>query len=271
MLGFCTMPETVQNALGSVAYLTRPQGERLAVCRLDGCEPGVIFFGGLRSDMEGTKARRVEEICRRDGRACLRFDYSGHGRSGGRFEDGTISDWLADAAHVIDEVSDGPQIFIGSSLGGWIALLLAIQKPERAAAIIGISAAVDFTAHVRDTLFSDAQRKELVENDRVLVPDCHGGPPFVITRELIEDGDRHLLLPRKSIPIKCAMRLIHARNDRDVPWDVGLRLSETVESSDVHVTIIKDGEHQLARPSDLDVLQATLASVLGSVASRGAS
>ena len=252
------MPETIRTDHDHLQFLTRADGERLAVSRLDGNKPGVIFLGGLRSDMNGAKAQRVEAVCRREGRACIRFDYSGHGRSGGKFEDGTISNWLADAAHVVDDAGEGPHILVGSSLGGWLALLLAIERPECAAAIVGISAAADFTAYVRDSLFSDAHRRELAEDGRVLVPDCHGGPPFVITRALIEDGERHLLLNRKSLPIGCPVRLIHARKDRDVPWDTGLKLSEKMQSSDVHVTIIKDGEHQLARASDLDVLEAAL-------------
>jgi pimeloyl-ACP methyl ester carboxylesterase len=264
MVIFCTMPDQNQLDPENVEYLIRADSERIAVSRLDGCRPGVIFFGGLRSDMNGVKALHVEAICRCEGRACTRFDYSGHGRSGGQFEDGTISQWLADAATVVEAAGQGPHIFVGSSLGGWLALLLAIEKPETAAAIVGVSAAADFTAYVRDSLFSDTHRQELAREGRVLIPDCHGGPPFAITRTLIEDGERHLLLERKSLPIKCPIRLIHARKDRDVPWDTGLRLAEKVQSSDVQVKIIKDGEHQLARPSDLGILETTLISMFDS-------
>lgn len=262
------MADPLQTTSDSVEYVTRGHGERLAVSRIHGHAPGVIFFGGLRSDMDGAKALHVESVCRREGRACTRFDYSGHGRSGGRFEDGTISSWLADAERVVDSVGNGPHILVGSSLGGWLALLLAIEKPDCAAAIVGISAAADFTAHVRDRLFSDTQRTELATDGRVLVPDCHGGPPFVITRDLIEDGERHLLLNRTSLPIKCPVRLICARTDRDIPWDTGLKLSDKMQSEDVQVTVIKDGEHQLARPSDRTVLETALVSMFHSTPKR---
>jgi pimeloyl-ACP methyl ester carboxylesterase len=241
-----------------IEFLTVEGGRRIAVSRLDGASPGVIFFGGLRSDMTGAKALHVETICRRAGRACTRFDYSGHGQSDGDFEDGTISRWLADARVVVDKTGGERHVFVGSSLGGWLALLLAMEKPDRVSAVVGISVAVDFTRYVHDVLFADAHRKELADEGRVLIPDCHGGPPFAITRDLIEDGRDHLLLDRKTLPIECPVRLICARHDKDIPWDTGLRLADKLKSPDVQVTVIKDGEHQLARPSDLQVLQRML-------------
>lgn len=241
--------------------MTLPDGRRLAFVRTPGAEPGIVFFGGLRSSMEGAKARHVEAWCRREGRACLRFDYSGHGKSDGRFEDGTITGWLADATAALEQ-TEGPQVFVGSSLGGWIALLLAIEQPERATGFVGISTAADFTEFIHSELFSDAHREEMRRDGRVLVPDCHGGPPFAITRQLIEDGKRHLLLPRESIPLTCPVRMIHARNDQDVPWDTGLKLADRIIGEDVQVTIVKDGNHQLDRPCDMALLERQIASVI---------
>ena len=242
--------------------LVGEKGSRLAFSQLDGSEPGVVFFGGLRSDMTGKKALYVEDMCRRLGRSCMRFDYTGHGRSDGHFEEGTVTRWLSDARRILSDCAKpGPKLFVGSSLGGWIALLLAMEMPERCAGIVGISAAIDFTRHVHDSIFGDAQRDEMARTGRVLVPDCHGGEPFAISRDLIDDGDRHLLLNRDVVPIGCPVRLIHARQDRDVPWDVGLKLADRLESEDVVVTVVKDGEHQLDRESDLRVLESTLAAL----------
>lgn len=258
------MQDTVATAAQATTQLIGEPGARLAVSRLEGGEPGVVFFGGLRSDMTGKKALHVEDLCRRHGRSCLRFDYSGHGRSDGSFEAGTVTRWLSDARRVVSDcAAPGPKLFVGSSLGGWIALLLALDVPDRVAGIVGISAAVDFTRHLHDSIFGDAQREEMAETGRVLVPDCHGGEPFSISRDLIEDGDRHLLLNRDAVPVTCPVRLIHARRDRDVPWDVGLRLADRLKSQDVNVTIIKDGEHQLDREGDLEVLDSKLLALFG--------
>ena len=250
--------------LSSRKFLLHDDGSRIGVTCLDGTSPGVIFFAGLHSGMTSLKAAHIETICRRAGRAFVSFDYFGHGCSDGRFEEGTITRWLSDARLILHDAGAGPHAFVGSSLGGWIALLLAIENPDRVAAIIGLSAAVDFTEYVHDVLFTKEQRRLIATEGQVSVPDCHGGPPFVITRELIEDGKRHLLLNNDAIPIACPVRLVHARSDRDIPWDTGLKLAEKLESPDVHVTIIKDGIHELSRPSDLHVLEATLAMLFSS-------
>lgn len=248
-----------RDAANETGFVTGPDGMRLAVSATPGRGPGIIFFGGLRSSMEGDKARHVEALCRREGRACLRFDYSGHGKSEGRFEDGTITRWLADARTVVETMADGPQLFVGSSLGGWVALLLALEKPDQVAGFLGISTAADFTSFVYNDLFSDEHRAMMQREGHIEVPDCHGGPAFRITLGLIEDGKRHLLLTRESIPLTCPMRMVHARNDRDVPWDTGLRLADRITGDDVQVVIVKDGDHQLARPQDLALVDAMLA------------
>lgn len=246
----------------ALEFLPHPGGGRIAMRRTTAAGPAVLFLGGLRSDMAGAKATHVDALCRRQGLACVRFDYRGHGESDGRFEEGTVSRWLEDAELVLEHATDGPLILVGSSLGGWIGLLLALAHPDRIAAFIGISTAADFTEFVYHKLFNDAHRAEMQREGRVLVPDCHGGPPFEITRDLIEDGRRHLLLGRVRIPLDCPVRMIHARHDRDVPWDTGLELADLMTGSDVQVTIVKDGDHQLARPADLSLLDATLMALL---------
>ncbi len=204
--------------------------------------------------MGGDKAQHLDAYAAAAGRHFLRFDYSGHGQSDGEFEQGTIGGWTQDALFALDTLTDGPQVLVGSSLGGWLALLVAIARPERVSAILTVSLAADFTAHVRDVLFSDAHRAELVRHGRVLVPDCHGGEPFAITRRLIDEAEDHRLLVRETLPIAVPMRLLHARNDRDVPWSIGNEIADRVESSDVRVTVVKDGEHQLARNQDLNLM-----------------
>lgn len=243
-------------------FVTGPEGARLAYSMTPGHAPGAVFFGGLRSNMEGKKAQHVEALCRKDGRACLRFDYSGHGQSEGLFEYGTITRWLTDARTVVDALSHGPQFFVGSSMGGWIALLLALERPERVAGLVGISTAADFTEFVYNDLLSDEHRARMQRQGFIEVPDCHGGPAFRITRDLIEDGKRHLLLARDEISLACPIRMIHARNDLDVPWDRGLKLADRITGEDVRVTIVKNGTHQLDRPSDLDLIGNTLESML---------
>jgi pimeloyl-ACP methyl ester carboxylesterase len=232
-------------------FLERPDGARLAYVRRAGGQPGVVFLGGLRSSMESTKAKAIETHCRAKGYAILRFDHFGHGRSDGRFEDGTIGRWADDAVAVLDHATKGPQVLVGSSLGGWLALLAAVRRPERIAALLCLSAAADFTEHLEKVLFIDAQRRQLSERGLVEIPDCHGGPPFGITRSLIEEGRKHLLLERGGIAIHVPVRLMHGQQDRDVPWQTSVRLAESIRGGDVHVILIKDADHELARAQDI--------------------
>ena len=241
-----------------IHYQECRDGQRLAHVKRPGTGPGVMFLGGFRSSMHGAKALAIEAHCRETGRACLRFDYSGHGHSDGQFEAGTIGHWLDDALHILDHVADGPQILVGSSLGGWIALLVALRRPERVAGLLGIATAADFTAHVHEKLFSNVQRQQLSATGRVLVPDCHGGEPFAITRRLIEEARTHLLLKRRSLPITVPVRLLHGQKDQDVPWQTSLEIAERLAGLDVEVTLVKDGEHQLARDRDIALILTQL-------------
>ncbi len=233
----------------------------LAYARRVGRAPTVVFLPGFASDMEGEKARFVADFCADRGQAVLRFDYSGHGASNGRFEEGTIGRWRDDALDVIDALTDGALVLIGSSMGGWLALLVALARAPRLAGLIGIAAAPDFTEALMWASMPFTARETLMREGRIMAPSAYG-PPYPITRALIEDGRRHLLLER-PIAITGPVRLLHGQADPDVPWELSLRLAEQITGGDVTVTLIKDGDHRLSRPADLALLGATLAGLLG--------
>ena len=194
-------------------YLDTPEGRRIAYHRLDGEGPCVVFLGGFRSDMAGTKAVFLEDWARAAGRAFLRFDYSGHGQSSGDFEDGAIGDWAADAMATIGALTEGPLVLVGSSMGGWISLLAARAMPERIAALVTIAAAPDFTEDSMWAGFSDAQRTELSETGRVALPSAYSDAPYVITRRLIEEGRENLVL-RSPLPCRFPCGSFRARRTR---------------------------------------------------------
>jgi pimeloyl-ACP methyl ester carboxylesterase len=230
--------------------------DRLAWARLPGASPGVVFLPGFRSDMQGTKALVLRDHCAARGQAFLRFDYSGHGESAGRFEDGTIGQWAADAIAVFDACTEGPQILVGSSMGGWIALLLARARPARVAGLIGIAPAPDFTGTLMWPAFSEEQRATILRDGVLHLPSPYG-EPTPVTRALIEDGRHHTLL-EAPIPLRCPMRILHGMRDPDVPWRHALRLVDALDSEDVRLHLIKDGDHRLSRPEDLRLLTETL-------------
>lgn len=225
-------------------------GGRLAYVRTPGAGPGVVFLGGFMSDMTGTKATALEAHCRTRGRAFLRFDYRGHGASEGRFVDGTIGGWAADAVSVIDRLTTGPQILVGSSMGGWLMLLATLARPDRVAGLVGIAAAPDFTEDLMWEQFPEPVRRVLLRERIWHEPSEYGDIPYPITLDLIEEGREHLLL-RRPLPIACPVRLIHGMRDRDVPWAVSQRLLEHVAAEDVALTLVKDGDHRLSRPEDI--------------------
>ncbi len=240
--------------------LDRGDGVALAWRRRTGRGPGVVFLGGFNSDMTGTKAEDLSAFCAETGRAFLRFDYSGHGASGGRFVDGTIGRWAADAAAVLDALTTGPQVLVGSSMGGWIALLLAARlRPQRVAALIGIAAAPDFTRRMTETLSPEA--REAIDRDGVWHRPSAYGDPYPITRALLEDGRNHLLLGA-PIPVTVPVRLLHGQQDPDVPWELSLKVAAAIAGPDVQVTLVKDGDHRLSRPQDLALLRRSLAALL---------
>lgn len=219
--------------------------------------PGLVFLGGFMSDMGGTKALALEAYARRGGRDFLRFDYRGHGQSSGRFHDATIGDWLDDTLSVLDELTEGPQILVGSSMGGWIALLAARARPERVAGLIGIAPAPDFTEDLIWGRATPEQRAALESVGYVDQPSEYSAEPYRITLRLIEEGRGHLLL-KAPIPITCPVRLIHGMKDVDVPWQTSLRLAEALQGDDVEVTLVKDAAHRLSEPKDLRRLERVI-------------
>ena len=239
------------------ALLVAPDGATIAYRHTPGKGPGAMFLTGFRSDMTGGKALALETFCRALGRAYVRFDYTGHGESSGAFADGTIGRWTEDALMVLDRVTRGPQVLVGSSMGGWIALLLARARPDRIAGIVGIAAAPDFTEDlVNDVLDADA-RARLERDGQIVMPSAYDPEPCVITRRLIEEGRNHLLL-RAPLAISVPVRLIHGLEDHDVPWQMSLTLAAQLTSPDVEVTLVKNGRHRLSEPHDLARLCATV-------------
>lgn len=241
-------------------HLTRPDGTRLAYRHRDGNTPAFVYLHGFGGDMDGVKASFVADEAERRGHAFLRFDFSGHGASGGRFEDGTVSQWRDEALLMIDRLVDGPMILVGASMGGWIAMLLALLLPARVVGVIGLAAAPDFTERrVWETL-SASHRRALLRDGHTVVPD-RAGRDFHISRRLIEDGRRNALMGDR-IDITCPVRLIQGQRDPEVPWDLAGQIASLIRSENVLVALIKDGDHQLSRPSDLRILFGMIADLL---------
>ena len=245
-------------------YLEKPDGARLAYHKLDGRGPTLVFLGGFMSDMTGTKALALEALARERGWAFLRLDYQGHGQSSGKFEDGSIGTWLSDALYLIDRLTDGPLVLVGSSMGGWIMLQTALQRPERLAGLVGIAAAPDFTEDLMWATFSDEIRETLQRDGVYYEPSAYSDAPYTITMKLIEDGRNHLVM-RERMPIKVPIRLLHGMRDDSVPYELSLRIAENVESEDVQVCLVKDGDHRLSTDSDLEILSRTVAALYGAV------
>lgn len=238
------------------AFIDGPNG-RIAYRRRTGDGPGVVWFGGFRSDMLGTKAGFLDEWAKHRGRAFLRFDYSGHGESDGRFEDGCIGDWTADALAVFDAAADGPQILVGSSMGAWTATLLALARPDCVAAAVFIAPAPDFTEKLMWPSFSAAQRETLMREGRLELPSDVADEPDIITRKLIEDG-RHRLVMAGPAAIRAPVRILQGMKDVVVPWRHAVAFAELLESDDVEIALSKTGDHRLSTPADLKRLAATL-------------
>lgn len=242
-------------------YLTTPQGRHIAYHQTPGKGPGVVFLGGFRSDMTGSKALHLQAWAEANGRAFLRFDYSGHGASRGAFEEGAISDWREDATAVIETLTEGPQVLVGSSMGGWIALLVARAIPDRVAGLVGIAAAPDFTERMWQDEFTPADRSRLRQTGILYRPSDYSDDPYPITLRLIEDGRANLLLDR-PLPLTMPVRLLQGSADTDVPPGVALALFDHLTGANMTLTLVKDADHRFSSPDCLAMITAAVEQVL---------
>ncbi|MGN7868980.1 alpha/beta hydrolase [Paracoccus sp. 22332] len=242
-------------------YLDIPAGRRIAFQRSSGRGPGVVFLGGFKSDMTGTKAAWLHDWAREQNRAFLRFDYSGHGDSSGSFEEGCIGDWFQDARQVIEALTDGPQVLVGSSMGGWIALLVARAMPQRVAGLVTIAAAPDFTQQGFWAGFDDVQRQTLLRAGRIELPSDYSDQPYVITRRLIEDGRDHLVMDQ-PLPLSVPVRMLQGTADADVPVDWAMRLLGHAAGDDIRLTLVKGADHRFSTPECLRLIGQSIDDVL---------
>lgn len=244
-------------------FLETPQGRRLAYHRLDGDGPCVVFLGGLKSDMQGTKAVFLEDWARRQGRAFLRFDYSGHGESSGDFSDGCIGDWAQDSLAAVTALTDGPIVPVGSSMGGWQALLLAREMPERVAGLVTIAAAPDFTEDRYWASFTDAQKQQLDAEGQVELPSDYM-EPYVITRRMIDDGRNQLVL-RSALNLPFPTRFLQGTADTAVSVATAVRLLEHAQGPDMELKLVKDADHRFSDDKCLKLMVEALTEVLPEV------
>lgn len=241
-------------------FLTTPQGRRIACERRAGRGPGVVFLHGFNSDMRGTKAEALASWAEGAGRAFLRLDLSGHGESGGRVEAFGIGDWLEDAGAALDALAQGPQVLVGSSLGGWLALLLARERPERVAGLVTIAAAPDFTARM-EAEFTEAERRQLAEEGRVTRPSEYG-EDYVFSRRLFEQGRVHRVLAA-PLHLPMPVRMLQGTADADVPLEDALRLLAHAQGPDIRLTLVKDADHRFSSPACLALVEAAVREVSG--------
>jgi pimeloyl-ACP methyl ester carboxylesterase len=257
------------DCLKSLAVGTGEAARPIAVRQRPGRAPGLFWLGGFKSDMQGTKAQALDAWAQAQGRALTRFDYSGHGESGGRFTDGTIGGWLEESLAVFDACCEGPQVVIGSSMGGWLALLLGRELARRGApaaahptpqvaALVLIAPAVDFTEALMWRRFSPEIQRQIERAGAWERPSRYGEAPYPITRALIEEGRRHLLLDG-LIETGCPVRILQGVQDPDVPWQHAVDLTARLAQDDVVLTLVKDGDHRLSRPEDLERMLAAVA------------
>ena len=240
----------------ATSFLHRENGTSLAYYTLKGKSPGLMFLGGFRSDMSGTKASALEVHCRKVGRAYVRFDYGGHGESSGKFEEGTIGEWAEDALAILDDVAQGPQVLVGSSMGAWMMLLAALARPERVKGLVGVASGPDFTDGFKKHRLTEELKGELDERGYIMHPPNIWEEPYPITKKLLDEGDNHLLL-RGEIDVACPVRLIHGMADETISWEVSLKLSDLLKSDDVRLTLVKDGGHRLSRDADIELIIRT--------------
>ncbi|WP_372783884.1 alpha/beta fold hydrolase [Phenylobacterium sp.] len=247
-----------------VGKLARPDGEKIAWRRIDGRGPTVVWLGGFRSDMTGAKAQALADWAKVAGRAYLRFDYLGHGSSSGDFRSkGTITRWREDALAVLDDLVEGPAVLVGSSMGGWIACLAAMARPERVSAMVLVAPAPDFTEKLMTPEIPPDGHAALAADGVWLRPSEYGDP-YPITRTLLEDGARWSILGAEPVPIEVPVRILQGGADPDVPWRHALELAQALKGRDVVFSLIKDGDHRLSRPEDIARLLAAVDEALRS-------
>ena len=246
--------------------MTKPQfydtslGRKIAYHKTEGDGIGVVFLGGFKSDMDGTKAIYLEDWAKSKGRPFLRFDYSGHGVSSEKFVDGCIGDWADDALEIISKLTDGKQILVGSSMGGWITLLMAKRIPELIAGVVGIAAAPDFTEDSMWANFTVEQQEMIMRDGQLALENDYSDEPYIITKKLIEDGRDQLVL-REPLDLPFPVRLLHGTADADVDMSVPLRILDHVTGDDVRLSLIKGGDHRFSEPENLAMIRRAVHSV----------
>jgi len=238
-------------------FLERRDGERVAWKKVDGAGPAVVWLGGFKSDMAGTKAQALAEWATAAGRGYVRFDYFGHGESSGAFAQGTITRWREDALAVLEALTSGDLVLVGSSMGGWIGCLVALAAPERVKAMVLIAPAADFTEKLMAPEIPPEGRAALAADGVWLRPSEYGDP-YPISRSLLEDGARWSILGGEPIPLTMPVRILQGAEDPDVPWRHALELAQSLKGDDVVFTLIKDGDHRLSRPQDIARLIAAV-------------
>ncbi len=236
-----------ENGVSRIAYV------RSAATEAGRGLPAVMFLGGFRSDMEGAKAIFLEEQCKKRGQEFVRFDYSGHGSSDGDFEDGTIGAWKNDARGVLDNIVESRDvILVGSSMGGWISLLLLLERSERVKGLVGIAAAPDFTREITERLSVD-QNEVMMRVGRVEVPNDYSDDPYVFTRALVVDGEENCLLDKQH-KVNAPMILVQGKRDADVPWEKALKIKDCFDAPSCEVVFVDDGDHRLSKPNELEII-----------------
>ncbi|MEP3845290.1 MAG: alpha/beta hydrolase [Paracoccaceae bacterium] len=236
--------------------LETPQGRRIAYHKTDGAGPCVVFMGGLKSDMDGTKAIHLEDWAKARGQAFLRFDYSGHGQSSGTFEEGCIGDWAEDSDAALSAFTTGKLVIVGSSMGGWQSLLYARANPQRVQGLVTIAAAPDFTEDGYWANFTDAQKAELAENGQVAMPSDYM-EPYIITKRLIEDGRENLVL-RSPLDLPFPVRCLQGTADTAVSTETALRLVDHATCPDLRLTLVKDADHRFSDDTCLGLIEAAV-------------
>jgi pimeloyl-ACP methyl ester carboxylesterase len=257
---------TDDDKLSFTTRVDTPKGpQKLAYRQQKGRHTGVVFCGGFRSDLTGTKATALADWARARDHPYLRFDYFGHGASDGDFTDGTMSHWRGDIPHMLDTLTDGPQVLVGSSFGGWLSLMAALDRPEKVAGLVLIAPAVDMTERLMWDRFSDKARAKLEKEGLIYDPSEYDPEGYPITRALIEDGRQHLLLT-KAIALDIPVRILHGQQDDAVPWELSLELASALTSQNVTLQFLKDGDHRLSTPAQIDTLCQLIDDVLTAIA-----